>query len=83
MNSKRTHKAVVKNGYLEFREPTDRPEGDVVDLFEDPYAYLDKVEVSDPAERARLDAAIRAGWAEIEAGKGIPAEQVMARLRSR
>ena len=40
----------------------------------DPYAHLDaKLEI-DPEERRRLNAAIRKGVADIDAGKGIDAE---------
>ena len=69
------HRAVVRSGRLLLDEPTDLPEGEVVELQDvDPYAHLDaKLEI-DPEERRRLNAAIRKGVADIDAGKGIDAE---------
>jgi hypothetical protein len=58
------------------------PEKARAELADDPYANLD-VNNLDDEERARLDAALEKGMAQIEAGQGIPFEQVLARLRRR
>lgn len=72
-----TLKAEVKNGRLVLNEPTDLPEGTVIELVEaDPFANMD------PAERERLHAVLAESRAEHEAGRGIPAEEVLQRLRS-
>ena len=45
----------------------------------DPYARLDPSHLA-PEQRAKLDAAISRGLAELDAGKGIPAELVLQEL---
>jgi hypothetical protein len=73
-----TLKAQVKNGRLVLDEPTDLPEGTVVELEEaDPFANMD------PEERKKLHAALDASEKEFAEGKGIPAEQVLQELRAR
>jgi predicted transcriptional regulator len=49
----------------------------------DPYAHLDADYELDEEERVRLHASIERGLAEMRAGKGRPAEEVLAELRSR
>jgi hypothetical protein len=49
----------------------------------DPYAWLDEADELDDEERARLHAAIERGLAEMRAGKGRPAAEVLAELRRR
>ena len=66
-----TYRAVVKQGRLVVEEPSTLPEGSVVELY-----VL-------PTDDAALDAALIKGWSELEAGKGIPAEDLLKKLRSR
>ena len=84
-----TLKAEVKNGRLVLDEPTDLPEGTVIQLDiarsnDDPYAYLD--EQPDPfsslneKERAALEASLDRGVAEMEAGKGRPLREFLDEL---
>jgi uncharacterized protein (DUF433 family) len=49
----------------------------------DPYAGLDIENELDDEELARLDKSIDTGLAEIEAGKGIPGEELFKELRAR
>lgn len=75
-------KAHVRNGRLVLDEPTDRAEGEVVDL-----VPLDEVLASggddlDDDERAALRVELEASVAEASGGKLIDAEIVLAELRS-
>jgi hypothetical protein len=75
-------KAHVKNGRLVLDEPTDLPEGDVIEL-----VPLDEVlagggDPLDAEERAALHAEIAASIAEAKAGKLVDAEVVLAELRA-
>jgi hypothetical protein len=78
-------KAVVRNGRLTLDEPTDLPEGQVIELVsaDDPYAYLDEEDEMDEEERVKLDAAIERSWAQAQAGQTRPAEELLAELRQR
>ncbi len=49
----------------------------------DPYAHLDAEDEMDEEERARLHASIQRGLDQMNAGRGRPAEEVLADLRSR
>lgn len=69
--------ARVRNGRLVLDEPTDLPDGTELEL-----EPVDDLELT-PEERARLNAAIETGLAQIERGEGIPAEDVIRRLRAR
>jgi len=73
----------VKNGRLVLDEPTDRPEGDEVEL-----VPLDEVLASggdylDAEERERLHDSIERGVAEVEAGRTVDAKLVLDELRAR
>jgi hypothetical protein len=75
-------KAHVKNGRLVLDEPTDRSEGEVIEL-----VPLDEVlakggEYLDDEDRAALHAELEASIAEAKAGKLIDAEVVLAELRA-
>jgi hypothetical protein len=83
MSSSKAHEAQVRNGRLVLDEPTDLPEGTVVALFDDPFAYLDATDDMEHEERERLHASIERGLAEMRAGLGRPAEDVIAGLRRR
>ena len=75
-------KAIVKNGRLVVNEPTDLPEGEVVEL-----VPLDEVLAGggdhlDDQERAALHRELEASIAETEAGKLIDSDEVLAELRA-
>jgi hypothetical protein len=75
-------KARVRNGRLVLDEPTDRPEGEEVEL-----VPLDEVlarggDYLDDEERAALHAELEASIAEAEAGELVDAEVVLAELRA-
>jgi hypothetical protein len=71
-------RAVVKNGRLQLDEPTSLPEGTVLDLVLD-----DEGDDLDAEQRAALNAAISRAWKSLEEGRGVPADEVLARLRRR
>jgi hypothetical protein len=84
MSQAKAYAARVKNGRLVMDEPTDLPEGTVVELFDDPYAYLDYEEDDmDVEERERLHASIQRGLAQMRAGLGRPVEEFLEELRRR
>ena len=75
-------KAVVKNGRLVVDEPTNRPEGETVEL-----VPLDEVLAGggdhlDEEERAALHRELEASIAEAEAGQLVDADEVLAELRA-
>jgi hypothetical protein len=76
-------KAHVHNGRLVLDEPTDLPEGEVIEL-----VPLDEVLASggdylDDEERARLHASIERGIADVRTGRTVDGDEVIARLRAR
>ena len=76
-------KARVRNGRLVVDEPTDRPEGDEVEL-----VPLDEVlarggDYLDDEERAALHRELDASIAEADAGETEDFAQVLAELRQR
>ncbi len=76
-------KAHVRNGRLVLDEPTDLPEGEVIEL-----VPLDEVlarggDYLDDEERARLHASIERGIADVRAGRTVDGHEVIARLRAR
>ena len=71
-------RAVVRNGRLVLDEPTTLPEGTVLDLVVD-----DEGDDLTDEERAALNAAISRAWKSLEEGRGLPADQAVARLRQR
>jgi hypothetical protein len=70
--------ATVIKGRLVVNEPTDLPEGTVVDV-----VVADDWDNLDDAERAALHTEIEESLAEAEAGKTRPVEQVIEELRAR
>lgn len=70
-------RATVRNGRLVLDQPTDLPEGTVLDLVLD-----DEGDELDEEQRAALDAAISRSLAQEKAGKTAPVEELLARLRS-
>ena len=68
----------MENGRLVLDEPTNLPNGTVLELVVD-----DEGDNLDDAERAALHAAISKGWAQFEAGQGRPVEEVLAERHDR
>lgn len=77
-----THKAVVRQGLLTLQEPTDLPEGTVVELHdEDPYAYLDDDDTLDAEERAKLHASLERSMEQVKRGeRGRPISDILKSL---
>ncbi len=69
--------ARVSNGQFVVSEPTELPEGTVVELL----LLADEDEMS-PEERAEIEASIDRGIVQMARGEGSPAEDVLRRLRS-
>jgi hypothetical protein len=69
-----TVKGRVTNGRLVVDEPTDLPEGAVVEL-----RLVD--DALDDEDRERLHAALEASEQDFAAGRVVPGDQVIARLR--
>ena len=76
-----TLRAVVRKGYLVLCEPTDLPEGTVVELIEeDPYAHLNNQDNLDEEERIALHASIERGLEQMKRGDGRSADEFLAEL---
>ena len=71
-------RATVRNGRFPVDQPTDLPEGTVLDLVID-----DEGDQLDDAEREALNAAISRSLAQAEAGDTAPAKEIIAKLRAR
>jgi hypothetical protein len=76
-------KAHVHNGRLMLDEPTDLPEGEVIDL-----VRLDEVlahggDYLDDEERVRLHESIERGIEDVKAGRIVDGREVIAGLRAR
>ena len=71
-------RASVRNGRLIVDEPTDLPEGTVIDLVID-----DEGDDLDEAQREALAAAITRSLEQARAGQSAPADAILATLRSR
>lgn len=71
MKGMAVHKAVVRGGFLEMKEPTKLPDGTVVPLYEseDPYTHLDTADELDDQERAKLHAALEHSWEQAQSGQ--------------
>ncbi len=71
-------RALVHNGRLIVDQPTDLPEGTILDLVVD-----DEGDQLDPQDRAALDAAISRSLDQSSEGRTAPAEQILEKLRAR
>lgn len=71
-----TLKAHVRGGRLVLDEPTELPEGSEVEL-----VVADDGDELDNDDRARLHAALERSAEQFRAGRGIDADQALARLR--
>jgi hypothetical protein len=76
-------KGIVKNGRLVVNEPTELPEGEVVELVPLDEVLANGGDYLDDEERARLHEAIEKGLADVKAGRTIEASKVIERLRAR
>lgn len=75
-------KAHVRNGRLLLDEPTDLPDGEVVELVQVDDVLADDGDELDEAERAALDRDLEASFAEEEAGQLIDLADALADLRT-
>jgi predicted DNA-binding antitoxin AbrB/MazE fold protein len=69
-------KARVRGGRLVLDEPIDLPEGSEVEV-----VIADEGDALDEADRARLHAALARSAEQFDAGKGVDADEALARLR--
>jgi hypothetical protein len=76
-------KARVENGRLKLDEPTDLPEGEVIELIPLDEVLLSGGDHLDDEERAALHESIKEGLEDMKAGRTFDADEVMAELRSR
>ena len=75
-------RAQVRNGRLVLDEPTDLPEGEVVDLVPIDEVLAGGGDYLDDEERTRLHAALERSVVQAEEGQLVDAEEVMAELRT-
>jgi hypothetical protein len=75
-------RAQVKNGRLVLDEPTDLPEGEVVELVPVDEVLASGGDYLDDEERERLHASIREGIEQMKAGQLIDADEALAQLRA-
>jgi len=80
MASLRAH---VHNGRLVLDEPTDLPEGEVVELVPVDDVLVAGGDYLDPTDRERLHQAIARGVADARAGRRVDAGAVLDELRRR
>jgi len=76
-------KARVQNRRLVFDEPTDLPDGTVVELVPLADVLADEGEALDDDERAALNHELEASFTAEEAGQLVDAADVIADLRTR
>lgn len=69
-------RVTVRNGRIVVDEPTDLPDGTVLDLVID-----DEGDDLDETERAALHAAISRSWRQALAGTSVPGAEILERLR--
>ncbi len=75
-------KAQVKNGRLVLDEPTDLPEGEVVELVPVDEVLANGGDYLEDEERERLHEALELSVKQAKEGKLIDADVVMAKLRA-
>lgn len=76
------HKAVVRNGRLVMDEPTDLPDGEVVELVSMEDVIAQGGDTLDESDRAALHAELKASLADAKAGNLVDAETVLTELRA-
>ncbi len=75
-------KAHVHNGRLVLDEPTDLPEGEVVELMPVDEMLSDATDCLDDDERERLHESLRESIRQMKAGQTIDAAEAFAELRA-
>ena len=75
-------KAHVKNGRLTVDEPTDLPEGEVVELVRLDEVLTDGSDYLDDEERAALHESLRESAEQMNGGQTIDIEDALAELRA-
>jgi len=75
-------KAQVKNGRLVLDEPTDLPEGEVVELVPVDEVLANGGDYLDDEERKRLHDSLRESIEQMKAGQLIDADEALAQLRA-
>ena len=75
-------KAQVKNGRLVLDEPTDLPEGEVVELIPVDEVLANGGDYLDEEERERLHESLRESIEQMKAGQLIDADEALAELRA-
>lgn len=76
-------RAHVKNGRLLLDEPTDRPEGEVVELLPADEVLANGGDYLDDQERERLHRSIERGLEDVKAGRTVEGHKVIEGLRAR
>jgi hypothetical protein len=76
-------KAQVKNGRLVLDEPTDLPEGEVVELVPVDEILASGGDYIDDEERERLHQSIQRGLEDVRAGRTIEGNEVIQKLQAR
>jgi len=76
-------KAHVKNGRLLLDEPTELPEGEVIELVPLDDVLANGGDYLDDDERERLHQSIERGLEDVKAGRTVDARQVIDELRAR
>ena len=76
-------RARVKNGRLVLDEPTELPEGEVVELVPLDDVLAGRGDYLDDEERARLHQSIDRGLEDVKAGRTVDAHDVIEELRAR
>ena len=79
----RVLKALVQKGRLVLDEPTDLPEGEIVELVELADALANGADDLDDEERAALHRELEASLEEADAGQTVALAEVLAELRQR
>jgi len=78
MGAARAYEARVRSGRLVLDEPTDLPDGTVVQLSDDPYAHLEEGDEMNDEDRKRLHAALQRGLAQSLSGRGRSMDEFLA-----
>lgn len=75
-------RATVRNGHLVLNEPTDLPEGEVVELVPVDQLLADGGDYLEDDERQRLHESIEESIGQMKAGNLIDADEALAELRA-
>lgn len=76
-------KAHVKNGRLLLDEPTELPEGEVIELVPLDDVLANGGDYLDDEERERLHQSIERGLEDVKAGRTVDARRMIEELRAR